>query len=94
MTDTYEFRGFVIRPDMMEAIRDYIDKGWGPGGFLSAVICNDLREAVGRADDDNLANLPAFVAYFYNDAPSACWGNREKFEAYIEAKMAERDAQS
>lgn len=68
---------------MMPAIRRYIDKGIEPGGFLAAVICNDLRGAVGRADAENLSQLPAFVSYFYNDAPSSCWGSPEKFEAWL-----------
>ena len=50
---------------------------------LRAVICNNLKDACGLADDDNLQNLPAFVAYFYNIAPSACWGSPEKYQAWI-----------
>lgn len=74
----YRFREFSIRPDMMGAIHRYIHHGLNPGHFLSAVIDNDLAEAVGRADDQNLRNLPAFVGYFYNEAPAACWGSKEK----------------
>jgi hypothetical protein len=80
----YMFRDFYIRPDMLAAIRRYIDDRIPPGDFLTAVICNDLREATGRADDGNLLNLPAFVAYFYNEAPAACWGNAQKMEAWLE----------
>jgi hypothetical protein len=86
MNETYFFREFRIRHDMLDAIRRYIDDRIPPGSFLTAVICNDLREAVGRADDDNLAHLPAFIGYFYNEAPSRCWGSEEKMQAWLEQK--------
>jgi hypothetical protein len=40
-------------------------------------------ERVGRADDQNIKVLPAFVAYFYNEAPSQCWGSKEKMESWL-----------
>ena len=91
---SYEFRGYVIRPDMMEAVRRYVDHGIEPGDFLSAVICNDLKAAVAHADDGNMANLPAFVGYFYNEAPQGCWGSNAKMVAYMAAKSVERLAAS
>lgn len=74
---------YQIPQRMMPGIRRYIEQGIEPGGFLTAVICNDLKEAVGRADDENLRNLPAFVSYFYNDVPSTCWGSPERFSAWL-----------
>lgn len=72
---------------MMDGIQRYINDGIIPGDFLQAVICNNLREAVGRADDENLVNLPAFVMYFYNEAPGLCWGSKDKMDAWAESKM-------
>ena len=85
----YTFRHFHIRDDMMGAIQRYIDQGINPGHFLSAVIDNDLKEAVGRADDENLENLPAFVAYFYNEAPSSCWGSKEIRQAWVKSRFSQ-----
>lgn len=79
----YTFRQYQIRPNMMGAIQRYIEHRIPPGSFLTAVIENNLSEAVGRADDENCANLPAFVAYFYNEAPGMCWGSREKRLAWL-----------
>lgn len=45
------------------------------GDFLTAVLSNDLREAVYRADDKNVPALPAFVGFLYNHAPRDCWGS-------------------
>lgn len=82
----YEFWGFTIPIYMLEAIKRYIEYGKKPGDFLTALISNDLKEAVGRADDHNVLNLKAFVAYFYNHAPSECWGSKEKMINWINKK--------
>lgn len=86
--DEYLFRHFRIRAQMMEAIHRYVEKHQPVGKFLTAVICNDLREACAYADDDNLINLPAFVGYFYNEAPSLCWGSRKQMEYWLNTKPA------
>ena len=37
-------------PDYMQSgVQYYIEHGYEPGGFLTAVICNDLANAVGKA---------------------------------------------
>ena len=79
----YKFREFSIPERMMGGICRYLDQGIEPGSFLRAVICNDLKEAVGAADDENLANLPAYVAYFYNEAPCGSWGSVEAFDGWL-----------
>jgi hypothetical protein len=70
-------------PDyMLGAIERWIDHGIPPGDFLMAVLCNNLKEAVACADDTNVNLLPAYVSFFYNDAPSQCWGSPEKVLAW------------
>lgn len=82
--DTYRWAGFYIPSRMMSAIERYANWGIPPGGFLTAVICNDLFNAVGLADKENLVNLSAYVSYFYNEVPSQCWGSKEKMTAWVE----------
>lgn len=79
----YRFYVFYIPERMMCGIRNYIDNGYQPGSFLSSVITNNLREACNCADDENLENLPAYISYFYNEAPSVCWGSPELMKAWI-----------
>jgi len=86
----YKFNQFYIPDRMMPGINWYIENGIKPGDFLTAVICNDLREAVGRADDENMQNLTAFVGYFYNEAPGRCWGSPEKMKEWIAKFKEER----
>lgn len=85
-SESYEFMGFYIPKRMEGSIIRYIEDGINPGRFLTAVICNDLLEAVSRADNENLANLPAYVDFFYNQAPRLCWGSKEKMERWIASR--------
>lgn len=79
----YEFKEFYIRDQMMESIKGYIEHRQPVGGFLTEVITNNLRGAIIRADDENLLNLPAFIDYFYNEAPSECWGSVEAMHKWL-----------
>jgi hypothetical protein len=85
----YKFRNFYIPERMMGGIERYINDHIRPGSFLCAVISNNLRDACGQADDENMLNLPAFVAYFYNEAPHNCWGSPEELQAWIDAGIKE-----
>ncbi len=78
----YEHNKCRIPPRMAQALLDWINKGEVPGHFLQAVLRNDLTSAVARADSENLANLPAYVFFLYNEAPSPCWGSVEKVSAW------------
>jgi len=55
----------------------WIDKRTDPGGFLTAVLCNDLAKAVSKADDRNVELVPNYVRLLYNHAPMDCWGDDE-----------------
>lgn len=80
---TYTFGRFHIPDYMMDGINRYIHEGIKPGSFLTAIICNDLTEAVAQADANNLSDIPAFVSYFYNETPSPCWGSADKMNNWL-----------
>jgi hypothetical protein len=76
----------MISVRMMVAIRDYCERGipCEPGDFLERLICHeDVFTVVGKADDVNKANIPAFTAFFHNEVVSECHGSREKYQAWI-----------
>ena len=79
---TYRFNQFHIPDYMMDGIKRYVEHGINPGSFMTAVLENDLHEAASRADDENINNLPAYVAYLYNEVPTSCWGSPEKVAAW------------
>ena len=81
----YQHREFYIPLRMMPHLARYIQQHEPVGDFLTAVLCNDMKDACGRADDENLRNLPAYIAYLYNEAPSACWGSPAKVKEWLKA---------
>lgn len=67
---------------MQHGARLYIERGIRPGSFLTAVICNDLFTTMEKADDINRHRLLDWCSFFYNEAPSDCYGSPEKFAAW------------
>jgi hypothetical protein len=73
----------LIPDSMIGGLRRWIENGIPPGHFLTAVLTNDLREAVKRADDTNINRLPDYVKFLHNYAPSGCWGSVENFMRWL-----------
>ena len=74
---------YPVRDDIIESLQRYIDHGILPGSFLTAVLENNLSNAVANADPVNLANLRNIVGYVYNYLPSVAWGSRETVADYL-----------
>jgi hypothetical protein len=80
---------YQLLPEALRAgMRRYIEHGNVPGGFLQAVLRNDLKDATFRADDTNLQAMRDIVLFMHHEAPSDCWGSREKVEAWAKARAA------
>jgi len=74
-----------------DSVRAYVEIGQPVGEFLQAVIANELSESVCRADDINIQRLADYVKFFWGDAPSDCWGSRDKYQKWIEIHRKERE---
>ncbi len=68
----------LIEPRFKQTIDLYVENGMQTGGFINAVLENNLKESFGRADSEAIENLPHIVAYLYNEVPSDCWGSKQK----------------
>ena len=79
----------LIPSRIIEALSDYANHGTPTGSFLAAVISNDLMDAVGRADDDNIRVLRSICGYVYNKFPRGSYGSREIYKDWIEARKDE-----
>lgn len=79
----------LIPEHMQDGLKLYLDEGLEPGGFLYAVLSNNLADAVGRADATNQLLLPNYIRFLYNYAPSACWGSPEKVMSWMAAREKE-----
>ena len=76
-------KGSHIPERMHGGIIRYIVNHISPGDFLTAVITNDLREAFDRADDENIIILKRYVCWFYDCAPTSCWGSKEDMAYWL-----------
>lgn len=74
----------MIPSHMQEGVLRYIEKGERPGGFLTAILQNDLMGSANRADERNARCLHNYAKFLFNYAPPACFGSTEKVEAWIE----------
>lgn len=73
---------------MREHVRRYVEQHEPVGGFLLAVLANNLVEAFAHADSINSARMYDWANWLYNDAPRACWGSHEIVTAWIAEKEA------
>ena len=74
-----------IRPGIVR----YVDKGIPTGGFLEAVLKNDLFTACVKADDVNRYALWNIVDFMLNVVPIVCRGSRNDYATWI--LMSDRD---
>lgn len=65
------------------SIRRYVVDKVPPRHFVTAVLENNLFEAFGRGDEENLDALKEIVIYIYNEIPSGCWGSPRKVKAWL-----------
>jgi hypothetical protein len=71
-----------IPENLHRGLLRWIVEGIYPGGFLRAVLENDLRGAIGTADEASTQALPQIVRWIYSHAPYICWGSPERVEEW------------
>ncbi len=83
---------------MKGGITNYLVHGISPGGFLYALLSNDLKGAAGRADNQNCGMLKEWVMFICNYMPSASQGSPEhvkewlaKFEVFLQGVTYEKN---
>lgn len=80
----------TLPPHIYEAFGRYLE-GVSTGSFLQALLENDLREAMFRADAQSLLCLRDIVVFVHNCMPSACWGSRIAVSDWLAENGAEND---
>lgn len=65
---------------VMAALKRYLNDGVHPGGFLSAVLRNDLLATYERADLHSREAMPHLMTYLYNYVPARAFGSPEAVE--------------
>jgi len=67
-------------------IDSYVTDKIPPGGFLYAVLSNNLFEAMMKADDINQSRMHDICSYIYNNTPANCWGSPEIVKEWLESR--------
>lgn len=79
--------------ELEASIMRYVNDGVPTGGFLNAMLENNLVETFGRADTESTLAIPRLINLLYNDVPSTCWGSPKKvakwFQRHAEAREKE-----
>ncbi|HUT57411.1 MAG TPA: hypothetical protein VNA25_06010 [Phycisphaerae bacterium] len=70
-------------PMIVESLLRYWHRRIPTGGFLRAVLENDLMVACERADDMNIRHLPGIVRFIYNQLPIGAYGSPKKILAWL-----------
>lgn len=88
------FEQYIIHERYRGGLARYVINGIRPGSFLCAVISNNLREALGRVDNDvTIEQVRQITLWFYNECPTQCHGDADAMENWIRTKTRERDRQ-
>jgi len=75
---------------LRRGMRAYIEEHQPMGHFGTAVLSNDLMNAVLRADGITGPALEDIARWVYNEAPGNCWGSPEAVQRWL----AERELES
>jgi len=73
-----------------EALENYLIYGFEPGGFLTAVLTNNLFLAASRADHHNRERLARIAEAVYHNMPSISFGSPEAVRNWLKDKDARR----
>ena len=73
----------MIKQEIIDSLKRYAEKGIPTGGFLQAVLENDLMDAMGKVDDQNREAIWEICNFVYNDIPMSCHGSPEKVRAWL-----------
>ena len=68
---------------LREGLIRYLVRHIPTGHFLTAVLSNDLTEAVSRGDEVSIDGLPAIVRFLRNDVPWLAWGSQTIVKAWL-----------
>ncbi len=66
---------YGVRTQLVLGLLEWCESARVPGDFLCAVLSNDLKDAVVRADYDSIRAIKGIVVLLLNKFPTPCWGS-------------------
>jgi len=76
-----------MKQSTLDGLTNYATHHTPTGSFLRAVLENDLMEAFGRADEDNLRDIHEILSHVYNNIPASCHGSPEIVNNWLKKKV-------
>jgi hypothetical protein len=73
----------LLPTHMRDGMRLYVLERVPPGGFLEAVLSNDLKSAIIRADSTNQKAIVQIVQFCMWALPIGCWGSPERVTKWL-----------
>lgn len=61
----------------------YVQQHAPPSHFIAAVLRNDLASAFLHGDEEDIAAVPAIIAWMYARAPIKCFGSTGAVAAWV-----------
>ena len=80
-----------IHEDCRHALFNYLVKGWEPGGFLTAVLTNNLYRAAQVADFENRQRLAWVARWVTHALPQICYGSAEAMDQWMARTDRDRE---
>lgn len=74
---------YGVPEHMIEGLELYVFHRTSPGSFMRAVLENDLKGAVGKADHINKHHLHEICSFIYNCIPAVSQGSPEKVREWL-----------
>lgn len=81
----------IIPSHMIEGLYNFVELGLEPGGFLTAILCNNLSEAFNRADEKNRDCMENWVQVMTWSIPGCCHGSVEAVKEWMAKKRKEKN---
>ncbi len=79
-----------VPPTLHNGLVLYLTQGIRPGSFLTAVLSNQLVQAVNAGDESSLAALVPLVRWLYMAAPALSWSSESNMQAWIQMNRRQR----
>ena len=77
------------RQSIRDMLDSYVQAQVDPGGFLTAVLANDLQDAVDRADGWSLWHIRWICRHVWSRLPSVCPGSRDTVTEWLQVGQEE-----
>lgn len=84
MSEFVQTAGGPIPKNIYDGIKNHVENRIPAGHFVTAVLENNLSEALAYADPTSLAHLKTIAQFIFNDIPSTAWGSPEAVKKWLE----------